>query len=88
MERPSGVGILRMPRIRIATPVCALVRNDMVYITRSADFSAESKITMSLRGAAVPRKAATWQSASLQCTALRRPLADNSIFINYNLSVS
>ena len=57
--------------------------NDILFVTQSTDFVAESKTIMSLRGAAAPRKAATWQSASLQCEALRRPKADNFIAANY-----
>ena len=44
--------MLRIARMRIATPACGLVRNDSSFVTRSTNFVAESKITMSLRASA------------------------------------
>ena len=85
MECPSGVGILRMPGKRIATPVCGLVRNDRVFVTIRADFYAESKITMSLRGAAVParrRRGNPFPRNAKHCVGH----GPTSIFqVNYNL---
>ena len=58
----------------------ALVRNDMVFVTRRTKLSAESSFFLSLRRGRSP----TWQSVLLQCVALRRPQADNFIPINDN----
>ena len=44
--------MLRISGERIATPVCGLVRNDMVFVTRSTELGAESKLFMSLRASA------------------------------------
>ena len=71
--RPLTDAMLRIAWERIATPVCALVRNDRGFVTRSTILVAESKITLSLRGAAIPRKAATWQSVFPVPKGHRRP---------------
>ena len=47
-----GMGILRMPGIRIATPVCGLVRNDSIFDRICTDWGAtRHQTSMSLRGA-------------------------------------
>ena len=38
MECPAGIGILTDAGERIATPAYGLVRNDIVFVTQSADF--------------------------------------------------
>ena len=49
--------MLRIAGERIATPVCALVRNDMVFDVQSTDFGAAGfQVFMSLRGGAKPRR--------------------------------
>jgi len=51
MNALTGVGILRMPGERIATPVCATLRNDVAVGTMRLEIDAEAIENTSLRGA-------------------------------------
>ena len=48
-EYPPGIGILRMQGERIATPVCALARNDRRTKITMLNWTQKSTKTMSLR---------------------------------------